>query len=136
MGYDLHITRRQQWFDSEGPAITIEEWLALIDSDQEMRLDGYAEAALPEGGSLRMEDPSMAVWVKYSGHMLGGNMAWLCLSRGNVVAKNPDQEIRGKMWCLAQTLSARLQGDELELYGGDGETLKTPERKKWWRFWP
>lgn len=142
MGYDVHITRRQQWFDSDKPEITIEEWLALVASDSEMRLDGSPEAMLPDGGTLRHEDPSLAVWVRYSGHMVGRNMAWLWLWRGNIVAKNPDEEIRSKMWRLAQALHARVQGDELELYGSDGQPLedlqtdRTPVMKRtWWRFW-
>jgi hypothetical protein len=50
MGYDVHITRRPEWFEDEGPEITLDEWLAVIRDDPEMRLDGYAEAQLPAAG--------------------------------------------------------------------------------------
>jgi hypothetical protein len=43
MGYELHITRKRDWSDA-GPEITLDEWLALVRSDPDMRLDGFAEA--------------------------------------------------------------------------------------------
>ena len=43
MGYDVHITRKENWFDDE-PQIDIDGWRDLVASDEEMRLDGYAEA--------------------------------------------------------------------------------------------
>jgi len=121
MGYDVHITRRAEWFEEEGPEITLDEWLAVIRDDPEMRLDGYAEASLPSGKVLRVDDASMAVWTAYSKHGVGGNMAWMWHSHGNVMAKNPDDEMLCKMWQLAERLSARVQGDEGELYGPDGQ---------------
>lgn len=143
MGYDLHITRRENWFEEEADAIAVEEWLDLVRSDPEMRLDGYAEATVGGGSVLRVDDPTMAVWIGYSKHGQSGNMAWLWHAHGNVVAKNPDQEIRRKMWLLSSRLSAKLQGDDGELYGADGEPIGTeattatasPRSKPWWRFW-
>ena len=44
MGYEIHITRKTEWFDEDGPEISLEDWKAYIASDPEMRLDGYAEA--------------------------------------------------------------------------------------------
>jgi len=143
MGYDLHITRRCNWFDQETDAIAVEEWLDLVRSDPEMRLDGYAEATVGSGSILRVDDPTMVVWVGYSKHGLNGNMAWLWYASGNIVAKNPDEEIRRKMWLLARALSAKVQGDDGELYGADGKRVTTeatageahPKRKPWWRLW-
>ena len=143
MGYDVHITRREQWFDRTGPEVTLDEWLAVVRDDPEMRLDRFAEAQLSGGEVLRVDDPSMAVWTAYSKHGRDGNMAWMWHSRGNVMAKNPDQEILRKMWQLSQKLSARLQGDEEELYGPDGQVLpetlaaraEPKKRRPWWRIW-
>jgi len=140
MGYDIHLTRRTNWFDDGGPEIALHEWRALVAIDPEMRLDGYAEARLPDGGVFRAEDPSLAVWLAYSGHGVDGNMAWIWHSGGNVMAKNPDAEIRAKMWRLAQALGARVQGDESEFYGPDGEALVEDRpgpqaHKPWWRIW-
>jgi hypothetical protein len=123
VGYELHITRKQTWFD-DGPEITLDEWISLVRSDVEMRLDGYAEAETRDTHEvIRVEDPSLAVWKAYTGHGHDGNMAWLYLSQGNVVAKNPDQEIRRKMAGLARRLGARVQGDDGEFYDDDGEAV-------------
>lgn len=141
MGYEVHITRKENWFD-EGPEISVAEWIDVVHADAELRNDGYAEAALGDGSVLRVDDPSLSVWHTYSKHQPDGNMAWLWHSNGNVVAKNPDAEILRKMAQIAQRLSAKVQGDEGEIYGGDGQlvtetTSRSPSKhsKPWWRFW-
>jgi hypothetical protein len=75
MGYDVHITRKDEWFDEGGSQIDLKEWLAYIDSDAEMRLDGYAEAKAGSGDILRIESEGLSVWLNYSGHEKNGNMA-------------------------------------------------------------
>ena len=57
MGYDLHITRSAEWFDTTGCEITAEEWLTLVEADSELEL------APGLGG------PYFAAWV--------GRDAWL-----------------------------------------------------------
>jgi len=137
MGYDIHVTRRQNWSDKEGEDISLPEWLDLVRTDPELRLDGYAETDLTSGDLIRLEDSSMAVWLKYSKHGVDGNMAWFYHSSGNVMSKDPDEEIRQKMWQLAEQLSAKVQGDEGELYGPDGKEIVVlaPPAKPWWRVW-
>lgn len=127
MGYDLHITRKSDW-PLPGNDITLDEWLAVVAADPEMRLDGFAEAALPDGQVLRTEDPSLAVWTAYRGHGSDGGTALMCLSGGNIDTKNPDEEIRRKLWRLAQALNARVQGDDGEFYDefGNGAYEELP----------
>lgn len=121
MGYELHITRKPDW-SGDGPEITLDEWVAVVRSDPEMRLDAFAAAETRDTHELvRIEDPSLAVWTAYSGHGRDGNMAWFYLSHGNVVAKNPDEEIRRKMALLANRLGARVQGDDGEFYDERGQ---------------
>jgi hypothetical protein len=149
MGYDLYITRRVNWFD-EGDDIPISEWIAMVKSDPEMRLDGFAEAPTTEGETIRLEAEGLAVWKAYSGHQEDGNKAWFYYDRGLVSVKNPDVEIRKKMYAVAQALKARLQGDEGEFYGPDGEQEEGEEpqqptgentplpeepRRPWWKIW-
>ncbi|KWK77448.1 hypothetical protein [Burkholderia ubonensis] len=122
MGYDVHITRKANWFADE-PQIDIDEWRTLVASDKEMRLDGYAEAKVGGGAVLRVESEGLAVWVAYSGNAASGNMAWFNFDRGDVVVKNPDAEIFAKMWAIAQKLGARVQGDDGELYGANGNVI-------------
>ena len=116
MGYDLHIIRSKDWADSDEQPITLDEWLALIRDDPEMRVDGFAEAATPEGETVRVESRGLAVWTAYSGNELRGNMAWFDHWRGTIVVKNPDDEIIDKMKRLANKLSARVVRDEGEEY--------------------
>jgi hypothetical protein len=68
MGYEVRITRRDEWFEECEPAISLDEWLALVRDDPELRLDGYARVALPGGGFVRCDDPSMAVWIAHPEH--------------------------------------------------------------------
>ena len=147
MGYEIHITRKTEWFDEDGPEISLEEWEAYITSDPEMRLDGYAEAITKNGDVFRIEGDGIAVWTAYSGHGVDGNMAWLSPGSGGIVAKNPDREILAKMFEIAQALGARVVGDEGEEYGADGELEESAEaveedaspsmtraKRPWWKI--
>jgi len=120
MGYEVHVTRKDAWFDDDGPAISLEEWLAYVSSDREMRADGYAEAQTEEG-MLRIEDTGIAVWTGYPSHGVDGNMAWFCHFRDHITVKNPDAAILMKMHQIASSLNANVQGDEGETYGPDGK---------------
>lgn len=116
MGYDVHVTRAKSWLESGADPISLDQWLAYVEADPEMRFDGYAEASLPDGHSLRVESDGLAVWTAYSGNGGDANMAWFDWCRGRIVVKNPDEEIIGKMKRVAQDLGASVQGDEGELY--------------------
>ncbi len=137
MGYELYITRGANWYDEVKEPITLEEWFAYIKSDPEMRLDGFCEAPLGDGSVFRGEDPSIAVWVAYSEDGVGDNHAWMWHRRGNIGAKNPDREIVAKMWRIAQSLGARVVGEEDEEYGPDGEEIRPEPPKSFWKrlFW-
>lgn len=123
MGYDVHITRKENWFDESGPTIGIDEWKALVQSDPDMRLDGYASAVVGDGSVLRIDSAGLAVWTAHKGSGVSGNVAWFDFRQGNVVVKNPDGEILRKMWQLAQLLESKVQGDECEVYGADGSVI-------------
>ena len=99
MGYELHITRRDFYADPNGPAITLEEWMAYVASDPELRL-------APEYGkhTVLMTLPS-----KYPD-------PWLEWFEGCIDTKNPDKPIVAKMIQIAQKLGACVQGDDGELY--------------------
>ncbi|MGO9397533.1 MAG: hypothetical protein ACLP19_06755, partial [Xanthobacteraceae bacterium] len=71
MGYDLHITRKKNWDgfeDEHGPEISLDEWIAMVRADAEMRLDGFCEVRLPHGKVFRLDRPSIAVWTAWSHH--------------------------------------------------------------------
>ena len=145
MGYDVHITRKAEWFSEEGAEISLEEWKRYVESDPEMRLDNFAEAETPNG-VLRVESEGISAWIGYSGHEVNGNKAWFYYFEGNVKVKNPDEEILKKMFSIAQSLNAKVQGDECEIYYENGQlnrqaptakskALRTDTSKKWWQFW-
>lgn len=122
MGYDVHITRKENWFD-DGADISVSEWESYIDSDPEMRLDSMAESEIADGEVIRMEANGLAVWIAYSKHGENGNMAWFDYRSGNVVVKNPDDEILNKMISISKYLGAKVQGDEGEIYPLEGAAL-------------
>lgn len=115
MGYHLHITRAAEWFDSEATPITLQEWADYVETDPEMRMDGFAEAHVG-GDVLRVENDGIAVWHAYSGHEKDNNMAWFDHFEGSIWVKNPDAEIISKMKNIASHFRARVVGDEGEEY--------------------
>ncbi|NTI41413.1 hypothetical protein [Rhizobium rhizogenes] len=148
MGYDLHITRKLNWFDAS-PAIELHEWLEYVASDPDLQYDGFAETLVASRDVLRIESQGICIWKGYSGGENSEAKAWLTWSAGDVAAKNPDEEIRRKMWSIAQSLGARVQGDEGEHYGQDGGIIETTtngvsspvnarasvSKRPWWKFW-
>lgn len=147
MGYDLHITRKANW-SNPSPVITLHDWLDYVTGDPEIQHDGFAETRIGNGNVVRVEQVGICIWKAYSGGENPQGTAWLTWSAGNIVAKNPDQEIRRKMWLIAQALDAKVQGDEGECYDQAGETIAEPtvetasapsmpedRRRPWWKFW-
>jgi hypothetical protein len=136
MGYDVRITRAEDWRESEATPITLEEWLAYVASDPEMRLDGFAEARNPKTGEIiRYKSPGLSVWTASSGG--AALMDHLC---GNIVVKNPDSAILRKMCAIAERLGARVQGDEGEMYPEALDLLRETEdlrlrrsKTPWWK---
>lgn len=143
VGYELHITRKAEWFEKGGPSIELDEWIAYLAADDEFEVANFAEASIPGGDRVRIESEGLAVWYAYSGHEPAGNKAWFMYYEDRIVVKNPDQEIRRKMYRVAMRLGAHVQGDEGELYGEDGEQVgasvepgpKSASARPWWKFW-
>lgn len=132
MGYHLHITRKENWFDEDPPKeISLDEWVEYVGRDQEMRLDNVAEGATVLGDKLTYENKGLAVWTAYSRNGLLGNFAWFDFRNGNLSVKNPDDEIKNKMIEIARHLKAQVQGDDGEFYESkeDGQG-----NKPWWKL--
>ena len=49
MGYDLHITRKEDWSDEDGPVITEAEWRRVIHEDPELQLDTDSRCTMADG---------------------------------------------------------------------------------------
>ena len=98
MGYDVHITRAAEWFDSETTPISREEWGIMIASDPALGLD-------PENGP---DD------FLFTGHPEEPWSLWW--HRGRISTKDPDNFTIAKMIALAGRLGARVVGDEGAMY--------------------
>lgn len=107
MGYDVHITRAEDWSDSQDHPISAEEWDAYAASDPTLRRDGAYHA----------DSPHFFDW------RVGGTETWLDWFEGAVYTKNPPQDVRAAMFVVATSLDARVQGDEGEWYGADGNVV-------------
>lgn len=126
MGYDLHITRADDWSDNQDQWISADEWLEYIKLDSELTL-------VPEQGEYYAE------WSGTSEY----DEPWFDWYNGNIETKNPDPPVIQKMIEIAIALNAKVQGDDGEMYPDDvpdfmnqtysQETHITPPRKPWWR---
>ena len=120
MGYSVHITRKKRWADDGGADISIEEWAAFIESDPEMRLQGFAEFVNPKTGeNIRYENPGLAVWTGHS----RDPVVFFDLRQGDVSVDPTDQEVFAKMSMIARHFKALVMGDEGELYDGQGRIV-------------
>jgi hypothetical protein len=145
MGLELHITRKENWYDKDpGTDISLAEWIQYVTQDPEFRLDGYAQVELPDGQVFGTEDEGIAVWTAYSQDGVNQHHAWFTYFQGNVSVKNPDQEIINKMVAIAQALGANVQDDEGGLYEKESyldrelqkvKVTSSVKKKPWWRFW-
>jgi hypothetical protein len=106
MGYDLHITRKSDSADVEGPRIDLSEWEAIVESEPELSLDA----------STRCDE-----WVFASFRGEEGALAW---EDGQIHAKNPDHPLIIKMVAIANRLNAEVQGDDGEVYDDDVSAVR------------
>lgn len=136
MGYDVHITRKPGAFALKGPEISRKEWLAFIAKDASMRLDTEALVKNSKGEVFSIHDETLAAWMGWPDRQAGQREAWMWHSAGNVVAKDPDQAVRQKMFEIAKALNAHLQGEDQEIYDESGLPVDANfSRRRWWHFW-
>lgn len=102
MGYDLHITRAEDWQQNEGREISPREWLEVVDRDVELALD-------PENGAY-----SVKLVDKAEGEEK--QKGWFDWFEGNVFTTDPSPRSVGKALALAASLRAKVQGDDGEIY--------------------
>jgi hypothetical protein len=126
MGYDFHITRRNDWYD-EGADISADEWLKYVESDPELSID-------------ESNGKYFAIWKE----------DWLDWHRGEIYTKNPRRNLVEKMIQIANRLNAKVQGDEGEVYIDSSQVpddeemernlelirqrLSSARKQSWWRM--
>ena len=140
VGYDLHITRKTDWFEEDGPEITASDWLTYVATDKSIKLDHRAEQARDSGREVEGIEETKAIWIGWEKHEAGVSEMPIWHSAGNIVCKNPSPEMVRKMFLIADALDAKLQGEEGEEYDSTGEVVGGKPggglgKKKWWKFW-
>ncbi|EBX1654793.1 TPA: hypothetical protein ACIFUM_003283 [Salmonella enterica] len=99
MGWELHIVRTEHWFDSANDPICSEEWLQLVDSDDELSIDH-------KNGNF------YAIWSGQSEH----DEPWLEWGDGRISTKHPDEALYCKMLQIADKLNAVVVDEDDHKY--------------------
>ena len=110
MGWEVHITRADDWSQSAQRPITADEWLAAVAADPELRVD-------------EANGPYFVVWSGPCRYLEGGWFEW---ADGCVSTRQPDQAVLAKMLQLAARLGARVQGDDGEEYTNASQLADEP----------
>ena len=112
-GYDLHITRASGWTLSSKHPISEFEWKTAVTSDDQLRMEMSATAENPKTHeAIQVSNPLMASWVDPTSK----EKYYFYYFEGEIVVKNPSENVIAKMKSLAKKLSARVQGDDGEWY--------------------
>jgi hypothetical protein len=132
MGYDISIVR---YNGDEAVDIPESEWQEYIKSDPELE------------PSEITDDSSYWEWNAHSKYKdPAEGRPWFQYWRGQIYSKNPDDEVLAKMFRIATSLNARVQGQDFEFYDEEGKQIAeqpqsnetvgfVPKQKPWWRFW-
>jgi hypothetical protein len=116
MGYDVHITRKTNWFD-EGPEITLEEWEAYAESDPALSPEGWV--------GWKINEKSVRARIFTFQKNRNGDAAALCwCSGGDISAKNPSRDGVAYMVSIAARFGAKVQGDDGEFYDQQGNPIR------------
>jgi len=114
MGYDLHITRAEDWVESANQPIFPSEWLKCINDDPELCIDA---------NSPNDSEP-WAVWRGSGQTVLNEDEQSLFLwNDGQIGVKNPDSATIRKMVQIAAIFGARVVGDDGEEHFQNGELV-------------
>ncbi len=115
MGYDLHITRREHWADTDVPDISLDEWLSYIKTDSELELRNESE--IISGSENNFENrPGFCEWNSHPTERDPTSRPWFAYWKGSIETKNPDAPTIRKMIQIATALNAKVQGDDGEFY--------------------
>jgi hypothetical protein len=99
MGWELHIIRTENWFDSASDPISSVEWLQLVDDDKELSIDS-------KNGEF------FAIWSGQSKY----DESWLDWNDGRISTKHPDEDLYCKMLHMADKLNAVVVDEDDHKY--------------------
>lgn len=142
MSYNVHVTRKEDWSDADGPEITRDEWVTYLTIDKTLELDRERAQEVDSRVASGAKEPTHVRWKEWPNREKGVREAWMWLENGNIVASDADSSFRIKMFLVADSLNARLMGDGGEVYNSIGEPEKGRQRltaegrkRAWWKFW-
>jgi len=98
-GYDVHVTRKPHWADTNGPRITFTEWQSYVEGDKAVQPDKQNtgnDFIVSVGGE------SFPLWYEPK--------------FGELRTTDPSKKAVAKLVEIAATLKAKVQGDDGELY--------------------
>ncbi|MGW5663948.1 hypothetical protein ACWEWG_28320 [Streptomyces sp. NPDC003758] len=107
MGYYVHITRRENWWDEKGQDISTTEWEEAVAADPDL-----AMIPMPEGRQGGTQWVAETV-PRREAESCREPLWW---RSGRIVAKHPTDALIAKMCQVAKALGARVQGDDGEYY--------------------
>ncbi len=110
-GNEIYILRSEN-----EAAIALNEWISCVENDNDLQLDGFAEASNPIGEHVRIENEGLSLWIKHSWE----HKVWFNYVNGKIIVKNPDQETIRKMFEIAKKKKAVVKNQGGDLYGEDG----------------
>lgn len=99
MGYEIHITRAEDWAKSPERPISLEEWRQYVTDDPELI---FAGGVNPPNFAVFKDEPPYGAWLD-----------WICCE---VYSKAPSSRMLLKMLEVAKKLGAKVQGDDQEVY--------------------
>lgn len=99
MGWELHIVRTENWFDSADDPVSSEEWLQLVHDDKDLSIDD-------KNGEF------FAIWTGQSEH----DEPWLNWNDGRISTKHPDEALYCKMLQIAKKLNAVVVDEDDHKY--------------------
>ncbi|MEU9742624.1 hypothetical protein AB0E12_25915 [Micromonospora chersina] len=108
MGYEIHISRAEKYYDSEEDAIALEEWLSYTERNPALRASGW----------LGLEEDRQPTF-EYT--CADGSLVSLTWFEGGINVKGHfDSDPYREFGALAEDLRANLQGDGGKRYTADG----------------
>ncbi len=111
MGYELHITRADNWMDAADHPIFDAAWTLVVEGDPSLEVrttDFYDHRDASTGKVVRVHP------VMWKAHPEEPAALWLM--KGEITCKNPDEPTIAKLKEIALKLGARVFGDDDEEY--------------------
>ncbi len=140
MGYDLHILRREDYDDFEKDSnISLQEWLAYVDTDSELELTNGYQVKIPGTQEKTQNVPGFCNWHGHPFKSLDV-APWFDFRRGSISTKYPDDHTIKKMLQIADKLNAKVLGDDGEIYDDTyfhnkkELHVKNTDGRPWWKF--